>query len=39
VKRVTLKSGQDYVIIASRDVLEVPFDLLVAWLEMAVGRE
>ena len=38
-RRVRLKPGTTYVIIASRQVVDAPFASIVSWLEAAIGRE
>ncbi len=38
VARTELRDGVDYVVIASADAVEAPFQRLVAWLEEATGE-
>jgi ribonuclease P protein component len=39
VRRVRLKHGTTYVIIADRQVVDAPFSSIVLWLEAASGQE
>ena len=39
VRRVPLRSGRDYVVIASASVVEVPFETLVSWTRAAMSEE
>jgi len=38
-RRIELEPATAHVFVASRDVLDVPFDTLVDWMQASIGRE
>ncbi len=38
-RRIELEPATAHVFVASRDVLDVPFDTLVDWMQASVGKE